>query len=410
MKKYISKLVILVVVFALTLSRAVFAAFDSSWLTWDSASATLSEIASKLGYSMVDKNGDYDPMYYPAAIELWKMGVMKGSNGVFLLEDRLTRAEGIALVLRILGKEEEAKNSGLVCPFDDVPQWAQPYVAYAAKHGIASGYSSTKFGAKDFMTANHYLTFILRALGYSDKDGDFVWNKAAEKAYELGIIGESCKEQYMRSNLFLRDNAAVITSNALWNKTKDGRILAEDFSSTQPDGPEPYATMAAKLAAEAAAGGNTDTGGGTQTGGTELPNVVNYANFAVPDYAALDANAKGTVIKEESDKYFLAYSVSEDKTDDYADWLDAAGFSRRGSINFEPKNYTTLEGGLIKIGTIAYVCEWYCKDEIHVVFGGVRDQFIVRIFDNTGGSPLGGSGLPTPDQLRIFSVIMTKNY
>lgn len=299
------------------LSGAVFAAFDSTGLMWDSKPATIEDIAKNLGVSFTDKNGDYVSLYKYYAAGLWEKGLMLGTNGVFYLENPITRVEGIFLVLRILGMESAAKSANLACPFEDVPTWGQANVAYAAVKGIVNGYSATEFGAKDMMTANQYLTFILRALGYSDKKGDFVWNRAAEKAFEIGLIGETCKEQYMRSNLFLRDDAAMITARATFDvKTKNGVYLADSLKFSKSLGDVPFATLAEKEGKEK-----------EQKDAEELlANVSYYDGFSVPDYAYLDTAAEKNIITEESDKYFLAYSASKNLEEEYANLLTLAGF------------------------------------------------------------------------------------
>jgi hypothetical protein len=241
------------------------AAYDDSKLTWDGRSVTLRDIAKELGYDMVYANGDYKPLYYGSAQDLWNKGLLLGSDGSFNLDKPLTRVEGVIMTLRLLGREQEAKDARLPCAFTDVPDWAKDQVAYAAKNGIVSGYSATVFGANDVMTANQLITFVLRAMGYSDQSGDFAWTGAADKALEIGLIGAPCREQYMRSNLFLRDNAVAISHNALFSaKCKDGSMLGAGIVVRKPEGAMPYATAAEKAAAgNAAAESSQDIFGGT---------------------------------------------------------------------------------------------------------------------------------------------------
>ena len=233
---------VIALVLAFALCIPVAGAQGSGTLTWDGKPATLEDIAASLGYDMVDVFGGYKPMYSSNAKSLWEKGLFLGANGSFNLDKPLTRTEGVIMTLRVLGKEQEAIAMNLPCPFTDVPGWACAQVAYAAKMGITSGYSATSFGGSDTMTANQYITFILRSMGYDDSAGDFVWSSAAEKAFELGIIGVSCKDQYMRSNLFLRDNVAHITDSALVNaKCKDGsRLIDTILLPGKPEGKMPY--------------------------------------------------------------------------------------------------------------------------------------------------------------------------
>lgn len=166
-----------------------------SRLTWDGKSATLAEIDKNCGYTefysknKVDANGNYTPLWYDCAKQLWENGLFLGSDGSFDLDNPLTRVEGVVMTIRLLGKEAEAKATTAPITFTDVPAWAKPYVAYAAQNGIVSGYSTTTFGASDSMTAAQFITLALRAMSYQDGT-DFTWNKSFEKALELKLIGK----------------------------------------------------------------------------------------------------------------------------------------------------------------------------------------------------------------------------
>ena len=49
-----------------------------------------------------------------------------------------TRAEAITMLVRLLGKEDEAKAGTWETPFIDVPDWAKPYVGYAYANKLTS--------------------------------------------------------------------------------------------------------------------------------------------------------------------------------------------------------------------------------------------------------------------------------
>jgi len=178
MKKLLSLILCFVLAFELYITA--FAAAPAG-LTWDSKPATLAEIAKNTGYDMVDSNGNYKPLYHYYAVELWNNGLFSGSAGSFDLDSPLTRAQGVVMTLRLLGKEAEAKAGTADIAFSDVPDWAKPYVAYAVQNGIASGLSADKFGADDPMSAAQFIAFTLRALGYKDGE-DFTWDKSYDKA------------------------------------------------------------------------------------------------------------------------------------------------------------------------------------------------------------------------------------
>ncbi|MDL2288348.1 S-layer homology domain-containing protein [Oscillospiraceae bacterium OttesenSCG-928-F05] len=212
-------------------------------LTWDEKTSTLAEIAKNTGYDMVNSDGSYKPLYYHYASELWQNGLLLGSDGSFDLNKPLTRAEGVVMTIRILGKDAEAKATTANVTFTDVPDWAKPYVAYAVQNGIANGYSSTTFGSGDPMTAAQFITLSLRAMGYKDNE-DFSWDKSYDKALDIGLIGQGCHTQYSRSNLFLRDNAAMIAYNAVFEAdTKAGGLLKDTMAMPgTPSGSVPTAT------------------------------------------------------------------------------------------------------------------------------------------------------------------------
>lgn len=110
-------------------------------------------------------------------------------NPVYGLDDDLNRAQGLVLLIRMLGKEAEAKACTDSHPFTDVDAGYKCYVAYAYKTGLTKGVSATKFGSNDLMNSTMFTTFCLRALGYTDSgaNADFAYNDAAAFAEQKGI-------------------------------------------------------------------------------------------------------------------------------------------------------------------------------------------------------------------------------
>jgi hypothetical protein len=152
-----------------------------------------------------------------AANELYELGLLRGTgtdeNGdpVFNLDHELTRMEAITMLVRLLGKEEEAQNGTWETPFTDVPNWAKPYVGYAYANGLTNGVSPTKFGSKDTVTATQYLTFVLRALGYSSET-DFKWDRAWELTDKIGLTDGNYNAE---TTEFLRADVSIISFDAL---------------------------------------------------------------------------------------------------------------------------------------------------------------------------------------------------
>ncbi len=161
------------------------------------------------------------------AYTLKTLGLFKGvSDTEFELDRAPSRAEAVVMLIRVLGKENDALYANWNHPFDDVPKWADKYVGYAYENGLTKGTSSTKFGMGD-ADAAMYLTFVLRALGYSDTNGkDFTWNNPYGIALKIGILPTNADiHNFLRADVVLVSYAAL---NVEINGTK--QTLAEKLT------------------------------------------------------------------------------------------------------------------------------------------------------------------------------------
>lgn len=112
----------------------------------------------------VPENADYAE----AAAVLAEFGIFKGdTEGNFNPDKTISRAEAAAVICRMLGVEEEAKQLTNVV-FTDVPasHWAAGYVAKAAELGIIGGYGNGKFGPSDPVTYAQMVKMLVCATGY----------------------------------------------------------------------------------------------------------------------------------------------------------------------------------------------------------------------------------------------------
>ena len=156
--------------------------------------------------------------------ELKQLGVFKGvSDTDFALGRAPTRLEALMMLIRALGKESEAASGSWTHPFTDVSAWWSPYVGYAYETKLTNGISATEFGTGN-ADARMYLTFMLRALGYSDGAGkDFLWNDPYSLAKEVGILPEQ-----VNTEEFWRADVVCVTYAALNARMKDSeQTLAE---------------------------------------------------------------------------------------------------------------------------------------------------------------------------------------
>ena len=118
-----------------------------------------------------------------AAQALYEMGLFLGTgndangNPIFDLDRTPNRNAAVIMLVRLLGKEQEAKAGTWNIPFSDVSEQMNPYVGYAYNNGLTAGVSTTAYGGTAAITASQYLTFVLRALGYTSGT-DFQVSKA----------------------------------------------------------------------------------------------------------------------------------------------------------------------------------------------------------------------------------------
>lgn len=157
------------------------------------------------------------------AEKLKTIGVFLGTGESFQLDREPTRIEGIVMFARLLGAKDQALSGDYDHPFTDVPEWADEYVGWAYENGYTKGISSTKFGTGN-IDAKSYLTFMLRALGYRDSEGDFTWAEAIDFSEEIGVISEEEAKEYEK-RVFLRDDVAKISYDILnINKKNDIKL------------------------------------------------------------------------------------------------------------------------------------------------------------------------------------------
>lgn len=82
------------------------------------------------------------------------------------------------------------------------------------KNGLTTGIGNNIYGSDRLMDAKSYTTLVLRALGYSDLDGDFDWQNSLQFAIDIGLLIEDEVELINKQD-FRRDELVLISYNAL---------------------------------------------------------------------------------------------------------------------------------------------------------------------------------------------------
>ena len=120
-----------------------------------------------------------------AADTLATLGLTDDTDG---LSAPATRARAAALLVKLAGAEDAASAAAVASPVTDVPSSLRSTVGYAVRQGWISGVTATEFRPDQAVTANAWSAFLLRMLGYSDKDGDFTVSGAALFARRIGLF------------------------------------------------------------------------------------------------------------------------------------------------------------------------------------------------------------------------------
>ena len=87
--------------------------------------------------------------------------------------------------MRLAGGEAAAAADTWISGFRDVPAAITDEVDYAAHQGWVTGVTTVEFRPGEPLTANAWAAFLLRMLGWSDRDGDFAVSDAAAFAQRV---------------------------------------------------------------------------------------------------------------------------------------------------------------------------------------------------------------------------------
>ncbi|SFP60143.1 Trypsin-like peptidase domain-containing protein [Oscillibacter sp. PC13] len=159
-----------------------------------------------------------------AADTLHTLGLVNGTApGSYALEEPATRAQAVVLLVRLAGGE--ATSSHGIPGFRDVPAWAASAVGYASQKNWVNGVTQMDFKPDQVITANAWCTFLLRMLGYSDKDGDFTVDGAPAFAQRIGLVSDLYSGTLTRGDLFETAAGALSFSYRDGSSTVIGHLV-----------------------------------------------------------------------------------------------------------------------------------------------------------------------------------------
>ena len=173
------------------------------------------------------------------ADQLHTLHLFQGTANGYALDNTPTRLHGLIMLIRLLGLEEDALAYDGSAPFTDTDS---PYAGYAYAEGLTRGVTATTFNPNGSLSARNYVTFLLRALGYDDSQGDFSASDSLTFAASLTLMTGDAAEK-LASLTLNRGDMVDLSYAALTCKMKDGdstlaEKLRDDGVFTQAEGEE----------------------------------------------------------------------------------------------------------------------------------------------------------------------------
>lgn len=161
------------------------------------------------------------------ADKLAALHLFQGTASGYNLDAAPTRLQGLIMLIRLLGLEDEALACKDPNPFTDVTGTGDRYAAYAYANGLTAGTSATTFTPSRILSPSNYVTFLLRSLGYDDGKGDFKASQAPAFAASTGMMTAEAAGK-LASVTMNRGDLVDLSYAALTRKLKgETRTLAE---------------------------------------------------------------------------------------------------------------------------------------------------------------------------------------
>ena len=297
-----------------------------------------------------------------------ELELLLGTGNGYQLEKKLSRVEGITLLVRMIGKDAEASAWTQPIPFTDVPLWATGYVGYAQANGITNGISATAFWPGGELSDYMFLTLVLRALGYSDQGEAplFVWNDPYALAKKVGLIekaeadadftrGDAIEIFWRAMEIKLVGKNVTLAQSLIdqeiftskeYKKAQDIQKNGRKENAGQP-APEPEDSN------DNSSSGNTNTGSNTGSGSTNTGsgntntgsgNTSTGSGSVSGDDGKMTYEKYNAMSGEDQQKYFSSYANPMD----FFNWYNEAKAEYEASQN----RIEIGEGGSIDLGDL----------------------------------------------------------
>lgn len=161
------------------------------------------------------------------ADKLVSLHLFQGMSSGYQLDNTPTRLQGLIMLTRLLGLEDEALACQDPNPFADVSGGGERYAAYAYANGLTTGITATTFNPGGKLSANNYVTFLLRALGYDDRRGDFDRSAQMDFAASLAMVTPEAGKTLASLTLNRGDMVDLSYAALTCRMNSESRTLAE---------------------------------------------------------------------------------------------------------------------------------------------------------------------------------------
>lgn len=186
---------------------------------------------------------DMEDPYLSSAEALHDLGLFQGTGTnadgtpIYDLDKTPSRNQALIMLVRLLGKEAEAKSGTWDIPFTDVSAEMKPYVGYAYANGLTTGYTAESFRGGQKVSGNQYVSFLLRALGY-ESGKDFEVAKATELSDKIGLTAGQSLAGFTRGDVAQLSAAALSTPLKDSETTMMRKLQTEGVIPTEAETPE----------------------------------------------------------------------------------------------------------------------------------------------------------------------------
>lgn len=157
-----------------------------------------------------------DPEVQKTSVDaIVKLKLMQGDeSGNLKLENKVSRCEFVAMVIRMMGYHNTTDTKDIKVPFTDIKSthWSYDYIKIAIKHKLLNGYVDNTVRPDNPVSFTEAQAILLRALGYDSTLVGSWPDNVLKKSAELGLDKNI---SLPKDQLLTRGETSVLIYNSL---------------------------------------------------------------------------------------------------------------------------------------------------------------------------------------------------